>query len=395
MATREFLEAARRGDLAELRRLHATSESPDALCAASSAGESSCGHTALHWLAAAGHDAAVAWLLGLHGVEVDRRNRGGSTALHSAAANGHAHVCRRLMRQGARADAEDTNGMTPFDAAAARGHAAAARALPSSSAPHVFLQLAVGSVQGQLIFKLFERRAPRACANFVGLAEGFQGLCYRGSRFHRLLPQQVIQGGVLRGCAAETPVSIFGGAFADERGGLDHPQDRRGLLCLASSGVDSNGSQFFITLAPCPHLSGRHVVFGELVAGDDMLELASSVPVNPASGKPTQLIAILDSGRWPPAETKARGVPATAQPAMTLEEVSAAASSTTQNVASAIAHGLKRAATDSSCNPADGAPTKAARHGPKVAMWDAMLATKDDGSIEDSSSECDESDKDR
>ena len=386
-----FLAAARDGDLAALRLLHGKSAWPRALCAACrTGGVSSSGHSALHWLAAGGHEEAAKWLISCEGTDVNAVNNGGSTPLHSAAANGHASLCRLLLEHGVRAGVPDANGLTAFDVAAARGHAAAARELPPSPASHVYLRLSVASAEGDLIVKLDDAAAPRACANFVGLAEGFKGLSYRGSRFHRLLPGQIIQGGVLRGCSPETPKSIFGGAFADERGGLSKPQDRRGLLCLANSGVDSNGSQFYLTLAPCTHLNGRHVVFGELIAGDDLLQLAASVPTTDA-GKPSQPVLITDSGRWPPSERAAHADEApAAAPAVTLEQVAATTSSTTSSVASAMAQGLKRAGCESAGDDVDGARAKAARPAPKVAMWDALLVPGGDGDDDDDDSDSDE-----
>ena len=78
--------------------------------------------------------------------------------------------------------------------------------------------------------------------------------------FHRLLHGQVLQGGRMSAVAGgDTDVSIFGARFDDERAGLNAPQDRRGLLCMANSGPNSNASQFYITLAPCEHLSGGYV----------------------------------------------------------------------------------------------------------------------------------------
>ena len=178
-----------------------------------------------------------------------------------------ADVARVLVAHApAAAAARDTNGDTPLSLAAARGHDAAALQLTLHSPKHAYLELQLqGARAGLLVFELDEEAAPRACANFVALCDGFKALCYRGSTFHRLLPGQVLQGGRLGGGGA--PRSIFGGAFKDERAAMAKPLDRRGLLCMANSGPDTNGTQFFITLAPTPHLQGSHVCFGRLVAG--------------------------------------------------------------------------------------------------------------------------------
>ena len=168
----KWLQAAREGELAKLRELHASSTAPQRLCAARSSGVSSAGHSALHWAAAGGFTEAAQFLLSCDGTNVNLINNGGSTPLHSAASNGRAALVRMLLDHGATADLKDTEGDTPFDAAAARGHADAARALPSASS-HAYLRISVGPAAGELIVRLYESAAPRACANFIGLCSGF------------------------------------------------------------------------------------------------------------------------------------------------------------------------------------------------------------------------------
>ena len=385
-----FLLAAKAGDHAQLQRLHASSAAPRELCAARAPGVSSAGHSALHWAAAGGHAEAVGFLLGCEGTQVNLCNNGGSTPLHSAAANGHAAEVRKLIEAGAKPSIKDTEGQTPFDVAAARGHADAAREIPASSS-HAFLRVAVGPASGELVMKLYETVAPRACANFLGLCAGFGGLNYEGSRFHRLLPGQVLQGGILRGCPAETPRSIFGGAFADEAAGLRLPQDRRGLLCCANSGPDSNGSQFYLTLDATPHLDGRHVVFGCLVYGDPVLALAESTPLTDA-GKPSRPLTIQASGRWPPPAADERVEGSAAPVAVTLQEVHSVSSKAREGVADAISQGLKRAsqsgADDGTADGASGSSSKMPRA--VASMWDALLMPSGDGDSSSSDEEGEE-----
>lgn len=116
---------------------------------------------------------------------------------------------------------------------------------------------------GEMRFNLFDDKAPLTVNNFVFLAN--QGY-YDGTTFHRVLADFMAQGGDPTGEGSGGP----GYAFEDETdNGLTF--DRRGLLAMANAGPNTNGSQFFITFVPTPHLDGRHTIFGELVDGDDVL----------------------------------------------------------------------------------------------------------------------------
>ena len=116
---------------------------------------------------------------------------------------------------------------------------------------------------GEMRLTLFDDDAPIAVNNFVYLAnQGF----YDGTTFHRVLADFMAQGGDPTGTGSGGP----GYSFEDEtENGLTF--DRRGLLAMANAGPDTNGSQFFITFAPTPHLDGLHTIFGELTEGDDVL----------------------------------------------------------------------------------------------------------------------------
>ncbi|MBN2039632.1 MAG: peptidylprolyl isomerase [Spirochaetes bacterium] len=132
---------------------------------------------------------------------------------------------------------------------------------------------------GDMVLKLNYEKAPVTVGNFVGLAEGTQEFInmktnniekrpfYNGLVFHRVIDGFMIQGGCPLGRGTGGP----GYSFVDEFDpGLKH--DSAGILSMANSGPDSNGSQFFITLAPAPHLDGRHTVLGKLVSGMNVLE---------------------------------------------------------------------------------------------------------------------------
>ena len=142
--------------------------------------------------------------------------------------------------------------------------------------------------EGTVVCKLFEKDAPKTVANFTELAEGkrewthplthnkSKDPLYNGTIFHRVIPQFMIQGGDPAG-------SGFGGPgyqFEDETGGSPHKFDKSGKLAMANAGPNTNGSQFFITLAPTAWLTGKHTIFGEVVEGQDVVEKIVNAPRN-------------------------------------------------------------------------------------------------------------------
>lgn len=136
--------------------------------------------------------------------------------------------------------------------------------------------------KGTIRIRLFDDKAPKTVANFVGLADGSiewthpqtkeksKTPYYNGTIFHRVIPNFMIQGGDITGTGTGGP----GYRFADEI----HPElkhTKPGMLSMANSGPNTNGSQFFITTAATPWLDGRHAIFGEVESGYDVVEAIS------------------------------------------------------------------------------------------------------------------------
>ena len=148
---------------------------------------------------------------------------------------------------------------------------------------------------GTVEISLFTRVAPKACENFMGLAAKNY---YDGLTFHRVIPKFMIQGGDPKGDGSGG-TSIWGTPFEDEVRD-DIQFDHAGLLAMANSGPATNGSQFFITVAPTPHLNKKHTIFGEVLSGYDIVKTISETPTGP-NDKPLteQKIIRLYLKKWP------------------------------------------------------------------------------------------------
>jgi peptidyl-prolyl cis-trans isomerase A (cyclophilin A) len=140
--------------------------------------------------------------------------------------------------------------------------------------------------EGNIVCRLFEKEAPKTVANFVELAEGkrewthpvtrakSKDPLYSGTIFHRVIPNFMIQGGDPAGTGFGGP----GYKFEDETKGSPHKFDKPGKLAMANSGPNTNGSQFFVTVAPTPWLTGNHTIFGEVIEGQDIADKIANVP---------------------------------------------------------------------------------------------------------------------
>jgi len=151
--------------------------------------------------------------------------------------------------------------------------------------------------RGTVLVRLFPDHAPKTVRNFVDLAEGNRewthpqsrqsapAKLYDGTIFHRVIPRFMIQGGDPLGTGRGGPGYEFGDEF--------HPDlafDRPYLLAMANAGPGTNGSQFFITTVPTPHLNGKHTIFGEVVEGSDVIDAISQVQTR--NDKPVQDVVL-------------------------------------------------------------------------------------------------------
>ena len=166
--------------------------------------------------------------------------------------------------------------------------------------PQVFFDITIGGkLAGRITFELFADTVPKTAENFRALCTGEKGmgkqgkaLHFKGSRFHRIIPQFMCQGGDFTRGNGTGGESIYGEKFADEN--FTHKHTTPGLLSMANAGPSTNGSQFFITTAPTSWLDGKHVVFGKVI--DGMKVVTAMEAVGSRSGTPSADVLIGECG---------------------------------------------------------------------------------------------------
>lgn len=156
-----------------------------------------------------------------------------------------------------------------------------------------------GESAGRIVFGLFGDAVPKTAENFRALCTGEKGvgksgrpLHYKGSKFHRVITEFMLQGGDFTNGDGTGGESIYGEKFADEKFAYRH--DTVGLLSMANAGPDTNGSQFFVTTVLTPWLDGKHVVFGRVLEGMDVVKRIESL--GSRSGRTSLPISIADCG---------------------------------------------------------------------------------------------------
>jgi peptidylprolyl isomerase len=169
--------------------------------------------------------------------------------------------------------------------------------------PQVFLDISIGDQPaGRIEIELFADTCPKTAENYRALCTGEKGngksgkpLSYKGSAFHRIIPQFMCQGGDFTRGDGTGGESIYGAKFEDETfKGKAGKHFGPGTVSMANAGPNTNGSQFFICTADTPHLDGKHVVFGQVTKGMDVVQKMERVGT--PRGTPTKKVVITDCG---------------------------------------------------------------------------------------------------
>jgi cyclophilin family peptidyl-prolyl cis-trans isomerase len=164
---------------------------------------------------------------------------------------------------------------------------------PGQSRPQVFFKVQVGNTEPEkFIVEVAKDIVPKTAENFLKLCSGEHSVGYTNTPFHVIQKNQFIAGGDIPHGNGTGVTSIYGGYFEDENFSLRFTEP--GVVGMANAGVNTNGSQFFITIQPMPHLNGRNVAFGKIVQGIDIVRKIENVYC--VKGKPLTDVRVVECG---------------------------------------------------------------------------------------------------